>query len=115
MIIFDENVERYWINLIRDLNYPTLSIAEKFPGISDRKVVEIVNSFHGLLITEDKDFGEFFFAYGITKVSIILLRYDQPQYHQIEKALLRCLKEYFDNPRSKYITITKNKIREISF
>jgi predicted nuclease of predicted toxin-antitoxin system len=114
MIIFDENVERYWINLIQSLGYPSISIAEKFPGISDRKVVEIVKSYEGLLITEDKDFGELIFAYGITRVSVILLRYDQPQYEQIEKSLLLCIKEYFDNPKSKYITITKKKIREIT-
>jgi predicted nuclease of predicted toxin-antitoxin system len=114
MIIFDENVERYWINLIRSLGYSSISIAEKFPGISDREVVEIVKLHEGLLITEDKDFGELIFAYGITRVSVILLRYDQPHYDQIEKSLLICIKEYFDNPKSKYITITKKKIREIT-
>jgi predicted nuclease of predicted toxin-antitoxin system len=114
MIIFDENIERYWINLNQSFGYPSISIAEMFPGITDRQIVEIVKSNKGLLITEDKDFGELIFAYSITHVSVILLRYDQPQYHQIEKSLLMCIKDYFNNPKSKYITITKKKIREIT-
>jgi predicted nuclease of predicted toxin-antitoxin system len=114
MIIFDENIERYWINLIQGLGFPSIVIAEMFPGISDRQVVEIVKSHEGLLITEDKDFGELIFAFGITKVSVILLRYDQPQYDQIEKSLLKCIKEYFDYPTKKFITISKTKIREIT-
>lgn len=114
MIIFDENVERYWISLIKNLGYPSISIAEVFPGITDKQVVEIVKSHEGLLVTEDKDFGELIFAHGITRVSVILLRYDQPQYLQIEKALLKCIKEYLDNPTKKFITISKTKIREIS-
>jgi predicted nuclease of predicted toxin-antitoxin system len=114
MIVFDENIERYWINLIQNLGYPSISIAGMFPGISDRQVVDIVKSHEGLLITEDKDFGELIFAHGFTRVSVIFLRYDQPQYHQIEKSLLKCVKDHFDNPTKKFIIISKTKIREIS-
>jgi predicted nuclease of predicted toxin-antitoxin system len=61
MITFDENVEDYWIALIKSKGYETFSIKENYPGISDKEVLEVVRNLGGLLITEDKDFGELVF------------------------------------------------------
>ena len=111
MIIFDENVEIYWIELIRSKGYETLSIKESFSGIDDREVLEIAKKRKGILITEDKDFGELVFSYGIQGVSVLLMRYDQPQYELIENHVLQCLKEYFEAPETCFITVSRHKIR----
>ena len=111
MIIFDENVEDYWIQLIQSKGYQTLSIRENFPGISDKEVIEIVKQHKGLLVTEDKDFGEYVYSYGINELAILFMRYNQPQYELIEKQVLRSIEEYYKNPVHCFITITKNKIR----
>lgn len=68
MIIFDENVETYWIELIKGKGYETFSIKENYPGISDKDVLEVAKDLGGLLITEDKDFGELIFLM-VSKVS----------------------------------------------
>jgi predicted nuclease of predicted toxin-antitoxin system len=88
MIIFDENLEAYWIELIKGKGYDTFSIKENNPGISDREVLDIVKNFVGLLITEDKDFGEL-----------------------IESYVLKSIESYFNDPDTCFITVTKNKIR----
>ena len=111
MIILDENIERYWIDLLRKNGYILISIAEDYPGIPDRQVIRIAQENDGILITEDKDFGELVFAYGFKNLSVIFLRYDQPEYHQIEDVLLKCVKKYMDSSVNKFITITKSKIR----
>jgi predicted nuclease of predicted toxin-antitoxin system len=111
MIIIDENVEEYWIQLIKSKGYEYFSIRENCHGISDLEVIEIAKNRNGLLITEDKDFGELLFSYGIEKVSVLFMRYDQPQYQQIEKHFLQCLNDYLNNPEVRFITITKTKIR----
>jgi predicted nuclease of predicted toxin-antitoxin system len=111
MIFFDENVETFWLELVKGKGYKIFSIKENHPGISDKEVLEIAKSLGGLLITEDKDFGELIFSYGIEGVSVLLMRYDQPQYELIEKSVLKCLEEHFNDPDTCFITITKNKIR----
>jgi predicted nuclease of predicted toxin-antitoxin system len=111
MIIFDENVEEYWIQLIKSRGYEYFSIRESCFGITDREVIEIAKNKKGLIITEDKDFGELLFSYGVEKVSILFMRYDQPHYQQIEKYFLKCIDDYIRNPEACFITITKNKIR----
>jgi predicted nuclease of predicted toxin-antitoxin system len=73
--------------------------------------LDVVKNLRGLLITEDKDFGELVFSHGIEGVSVILMRYDQPQYVLIEADVLKCLEDYFSDPVTCFITITKNKIR----
>ena len=91
--------------------YETYSIKENNPGIPDREVLEIARTHKGILITEDKDFGELIFSYGIQGVSVLLMRYYQPQYDLVEQHVLKCLEEYFEEPETCFITITRNKIR----
>lgn len=111
MIVLDENVETYWIDLVKSKGYEYLSIRENCPGISDRDVVEIVRKYKGLLVTEDKDFGELIFSYGVEQVSILFMRYDQPDYKQIENFVLKSIQDYLNNSETCFITITKSKIR----
>jgi predicted nuclease of predicted toxin-antitoxin system len=111
MIIIDENVEQFWIDAIRTKNYKVVSISELHPQISDTSVVDIVKQHKGILITEDKDFGELVFAHGIAGLTIVFLRYDQPQYELIEQRVFDVLAEYLDKKDFYFITITKNRTR----
>lgn len=111
MIVLDENVDFYWVELLRKSGFETLYIAEVHAGISDLQVVNIAKRNKGLLITEDKDFGELVFSHGIQQLSIVLLRYDQPQYDQIKGSLLNVINTYYQKPGSWFITITKRKVR----
>jgi len=63
------------------------------------------------MITEDKDFGELVFSHGIEGVSVLLMRYDQPQYELIEASVLKCIEDYSRDPDRCFITVSKNKIR----
>ena len=49
MIIADENIEQYWISLLRRSGYEVISIRETSPGISDVDVIEIVRQRRGIL------------------------------------------------------------------
>jgi len=111
MIIADENLEQYWIDLLRAKHYEVFSIRDKKPGISDREIAELVRTKEGWLITEDKDFGELIFSYGIKGLSVILLRYDQPLYSQIESVLVKFLDEHSTNAEHLFATVTPGRIR----
>ena len=111
MIIADENIEQYWIDLLRDKGYEVLSIREQRPGSSDKEVATIAQSINGILMTEDKDFGELVFAHGIKGLSVIFLRYDQPNYALIEKAVLEVINSYHNSPQNYFITVTERTVR----
>ncbi|MBA3649234.1 MAG: DUF5615 family PIN-like protein [Chitinophagales bacterium] len=111
MIIADENLEQYWIELLRDKRFEVFSIRDEKPGISDREIAEFVRSRNGCLITEDKDFGELIFSYGVKSLSVILLRYDQPRYSQIEPVLLKFLSDYVTPAENLFVTVTPGRVR----
>jgi predicted nuclease of predicted toxin-antitoxin system len=111
MIIADENVEQYWIDLFQEHGYPVFSIRQNHPGISDTAIIDIVKEKKGILLTEDKDFGELVFAYSFREVSIIFRRYDQPQYPQVEKKLLAAIELFHDSDKPVFVTVTKGKTR----
>lgn len=111
MIIADENVEAYWIELLRKSGFNVFSIRENNAGISDSAVIDIVKKLKGVLLTEDKDFGELVFAYAVKDVSVIFLRYDQPLYHTVENQLLKAIELFHDTDSIVFVTVTKNKTR----
>jgi predicted nuclease of predicted toxin-antitoxin system len=111
MIIADENIEQYWIAFLRNRGYEVLSIREQLPGISDEEVAAIAQDTGGLLLTEDKDFGELVFAHGIKGLSVIFLRYDQPNYSRIEKAVLELISGYYQSTQNYFITVTERTVR----
>src|SRR6266498_319744 len=111
MIIADENVERYWIELLRNSGFNVFSVKESYPGIKDLELIGLVKQKQGVLLTEDKDFGELVFAYSIKNFSVIFLRYDQPKYDLIQDKLLDVVEKFYESEETFFITITKNKIR----
>jgi len=111
MIIADENVERYWINLLRDSGFIVLSIQETYPGISDKEVIKKAETLQGVLLTEDKDFGELVFAHGYKSLAIIFLRYDQPKYETVQDQLLKAVSTWHQTIAPVFITVTANKTR----
>lgn len=111
MIIADENLETYWIELLRNRGMQVFSIRENMPGITDLKIIELVKEKKGVLITEDKDFGELVFAHGISGLSIVFLRYDQPDYKSIQDQLLKAIDLFYENEETIFITVTQKKTR----
>jgi predicted nuclease of predicted toxin-antitoxin system len=107
MIIADENVEKYRIDLLRNSNYQVYSIREIHPGISDTEIIALVKNKKSILLKEDKDFGELVFAHSFRDISIIFLRYDQPLYDTVEKQLRSAIELYHDSDMPVFVTVTK--------
>jgi hypothetical protein len=45
MIVFDENIESYWINLIKGRGIEYISVREHYQGISDNAIIDFVNPY----------------------------------------------------------------------
>ena len=111
MIIFDENVHQVFVDLIVDKGYKILSIKNEHAGISDKEIMQLAKSLSGIIVTEDKDFGELVYSHGVRDCSVIFLRYKISEIDSIKTNLLKILENVIP-PKSKFfVTITKNKIR----
>lgn len=111
MIIADENIDSKIIKAIRAIPVNTVSVSEKYQGISDEDVIFLSKELEKIILTEDKDFGEWVFAHKIKGVSVIFLRYSHKETDRIIEILLDLLKNKREKLFSKFTTVTVDKIR----
>jgi len=76
MIIADESLNGNIVRELRELEFEVDWILESKAGIADSEVIEYAKENNGLLITEDKDFGEWVFFHKIDGLTIVFLRYE---------------------------------------
>ena len=71
----DESCDFLIVRKLRSADYDVLSVAESFPSASDQQVLEHAIKSGRILLTEDKDFGEWVFAHGEKIEGVILIRF----------------------------------------
>ncbi len=71
----DESCDFIVVRTLRSSGYDVVSVAESFPSSSDIKVLKIAVDEKRVLLTEDKDFGEWVFAHTEEMYGIVLIRY----------------------------------------
>ena len=111
MIIFDENVDQWIADRLLELGHDVFLIREYRAGISDREVIDITASKKGVLVTEDKDFGELVFSHNLKNCSVILLRYKKSDIEQVVRSIVKILERQWQDPGHCFYTISKGKVR----
>jgi len=71
----DESCDFSVIRALRQVGYSVKAIAEVSPSLPDEHVLELAVAENRLLITEDKDFGEWVFAHQHAMTGVLLIRY----------------------------------------
>jgi predicted nuclease of predicted toxin-antitoxin system len=71
----DESCDFSVIRALRAVGYSVNAIAEISPSLPDEAVLELAVAENRLLITEDKDFGEWVFAHQHAMAGVLLIRY----------------------------------------
>jgi len=112
-ILADEGFNGNFVRDLRNQGFSIEWILEISPGISDFEVIEHAKSNKQILLTEDKDFGEWVFAHQVEGLTIIFIRYKVEDVSEIGRNLTLILKELKLRTDKEYefITISKNKIR----
>ncbi len=111
MIIADENIDDKIIEAIRNIPVSIISIRKSYRGISDEDVLFLSKELEKIILTEDKDFGEWVFAHKIKGVSVIFLRYHFNETDSIIKILVELITNKRVKLFNKFTTITVDKIR----
>jgi predicted nuclease of predicted toxin-antitoxin system len=114
MILADEGLNYKLIVELRSAGYEVEWIRDFGAGMKDIDIIEIARKNKQIIITEDKDFGEWVFSHQITGLTVIFLRYDKEDYPVIISFLKDTLKTGEFVNTDQFITINKNKIRRRS-
>lgn len=73
-LLLNENIGASVVAALRDSGRDASWIAETSAGLADRAVIERAFREDRVLVTKDKDFGEFVFKSGLPHRGVILLR-----------------------------------------
>lgn len=73
MILADENLHPRLIQSLRGADVDVFSVKEHNRGISDEEIITFSKNPPRIILTEDKDFGEWVFAHHEKSISMILL------------------------------------------
>ncbi|MEO5350984.1 MAG: DUF5615 family PIN-like protein [Magnetococcus sp. YQC-3] len=110
-LLTDECIDYRIIEYLRKNKYKVISIFEEHRSVSDKEVLEIAKKNNCILLTEDKDFGEWVFSFKETKVSVILLRYHTSMIDEIKKSILNIIDKYKNKLYGKFVVVTVKKVR----
>ena len=111
MIIADENIDFRIIGLIRELGLKVYSISENKSGIQDIEIIEFSRNPPSIILTRDKDFGEWVFQNGIRDISVVFVRYSFSETNKMIEILLNLFSHAYNELFGKFTTVTTQKIR----
>lgn len=112
MILADENLDGRIVRALRHHGYTVETISELARSISDGNVLTLAGELGAILITSDKDFGEWVFRHGVRSVGIVFLRY----YYLDIDLIIQLLLDLFATRSThqlalSFTTVTVQKIR----
>jgi predicted nuclease of predicted toxin-antitoxin system len=111
MIIADENIDARIISFLRASKIDVYAVIENNSGITDEEAILLAKEKNLIILTEDKDFGEWIFAHGVKDCSIIFLRYDFKEYERISYIIFDLITDNNEKLYNRFVTVTVNKIR----
>ena len=111
MILVDENIEDEIVALIKSLDLECISIKKEFKGISDKEIIKKSKELNAIIITKDKDFGEWYFSFKYKAGGVIFLRFTPDELYEMIDVLHGVLSEGENKFKNSFVTITTTKIR----
>ena len=115
MILADENIDHKIIREIREAGFEVHSIYELMRGTSDESIIDLSRNPPRIILTEDKDFGEWVYAHNVQDISVLFLRYHFKDTEIITKIILKLLTERANSLFGHFTTVTIHKIRSRPF
>jgi len=110
-IVADENISNSIISRLRSAGYKVISIRADYRGLEDSEIIKIAADKNSVVLTEDRDFGEWVFSHKVQNSGIIYLRYEYNDRKRIIEMLLSVLEKYSDSLYNKFTVITPDRIR----
>lgn len=112
LIIADENIPRSIIQSLSSIGIEVVYIYDEYRGIDDFSIINLAKqNSNAIILTEDKDFGEWVFSHHVSGLSVLFLRYHFSELSEITAVLVNLIKEKQNNLLNKFTTVTPTKIR----
>ena len=82
------------IRSLRSEGYDVVAVSESFPSAPDIEVLRIAAENNRILITEDKDFGEWVFSHGKKMKGVLFIRFPGNARSKLGKTALLLIEKH---------------------
>jgi len=111
IFLADESCDFAFVRVLRQVGYDVTAIVEFMSGASDLKVLELAFEERRILLTEDKDFGEWVFARKRATAGILLVRYPANMRSKMTQAMAELVSEHGRELRNGYAVLEPGRVR----
>ena len=107
----DENIEREFIEALRDADFDVISVRESFIGSADNEILQIAVDEKAVILTYDTDFGELVFRFSLKSHGVILLRVPGLSLtEKIDKTII-AIREHETEIENAFTVVSENSMR----
>jgi predicted nuclease of predicted toxin-antitoxin system len=107
----DANVERGIVELLRSMGFEVKWVADLGRSIEDEQVLRLAEEEARILITNDKDFGDFVFRQRREVCGLILFRVKGQDTSVKVELMKKLLEENKDKLKGRLIVVTRDRFR----
>lgn len=108
----DESCDFAVVRALREAGYDVFAVAEGFRQADDVQIIERAIREDRILITEDKDFGQFFFAHqGKRPRGVVLLRYPSRARGMLSQDAVRLASRHGRKLKGCFVVMEPGRVR----
>ena len=107
----DESVDKPIVTALRGKEHIVQAIVEMLPGLADEAVLDMARQAGAILLTADKDFGQWVFRHHRCSSGVILLRLAGLQPSAKAALVLSVIQEHSARLNGAFTVITPRRVR----
>ena len=107
----DESCDFAIVKGLRSAGYDVEAIIEEKPGALDSEVLRIAVERDRILLTEDKDFGEWVFAHKSATAGVVFIRYPSKMRSGMIEVVVELVNQYGEELFGRFIVLEPGRAR----
>lgn len=107
----DESCDFLFVKKLRSFGADVKAVVEDMPGVSDPVILKTAADENRILLTEDKDFGEWVFAHKSETTGVVLIRYPSEIRKKMAEFLVELVNRYGDELTVKFTVLEPGRAR----
>jgi predicted nuclease of predicted toxin-antitoxin system len=111
MFLADESCDFIVVRALRAVGYDILAVTEFSPGATDEEVLDLCLNEQRILLTEDRDFGEWIFAHGTSVKGVLLIRYPSNARRRLPGEVITLLDEHLSDLSGSFVVLEPGRAR----
>ena len=107
----DESCDFAVVRSLREAGFDVLAVSESFPAAPDQTVLKRAADECRILLTEDKDFGEWVFARGHGSFGVLFIRYPAHLRSNLGRAVIVLVIDHGSNLSGNFTVMEPGRAR----